>query len=202
VRWRTGVIWYILALGLPVALTLLSVYLNVLFGAPAPTPEQLSAWPDLLFFFPFAFLLLGAAEELGWRGFAQHTLQETRPALVATLIVAAMAIVWHLPLMIAGRIPVSDILFIVTGYIVVAWLYNSAGHSVLIVMLFHAMLNTISGEFFSPMFDGPDAERLAFLRAALYGVVALVLIAATSPQRLSSRASSPAPAETQAATNA
>jgi membrane protease YdiL (CAAX protease family) len=200
IRWRVAIIWYVIALGLPIVITPLSVYLNVQFGAPVPTPEQLGKWPSLLLLFPIVFLFFGAAEELGWRGYALHTLQQKRSALTATFIVFAMAIVWHLPLFIAGSIPVSDIAFMLAGYIVYTWLYNSSGYSVLIVMLSHAMQNTISGEFFSNMFEGTDAERLGLLRAALYGVVALAVILVTGPRRLSSRTEVPHPVEPQPVT--
>lgn len=186
-RWRVGLHWYAVALGLPVLATLVAVYLNVLLGAPAPTVAQLAGWPSAVLLFPVYLLLFGAAEELGWRGYILPRLQPRYGALAATLILAAVSILWHAPLFLGGSIPWSDIAFILTGYIVLTWLYNSTGGSVLLVMLSHATLNAVSGEFFLQMFSGVDAERYGWLLAAIYGVVALIVIAQTGPERLSSK---------------
>src|SRR5215212_640514 len=40
VRWRIGLRWYAAALGLPVAVYVVALSLNVLFGASASTAEQ------------------------------------------------------------------------------------------------------------------------------------------------------------------
>jgi membrane protease YdiL (CAAX protease family) len=193
VRWRVGWRWYAVAFGLPAASTLAAVYLNVQLGAPAPTGDQLAGWPSIFLLLPVYFLLFGAAEELGWRGYILPRLQPRYGALVATLILIALSDLWHLPLFLGGSIPWSDLAFIISGYMVLTWLYNSTGGSVLLVMISHATLNAISGEFFLQMFSGVEAERYGWLLAAIYGVVALVVIAKTGPARLSSRP--PAPAE-------
>jgi hypothetical protein len=52
-------------------------------------------------------------------------------------------------------------------------------------MLMHAMSNTISGEFVSQMFSGSDSVNQAWLRGALWCVVAIVLVVVTGPQHLS-----------------
>ncbi len=43
-------------------------------------------------------------------------------------------------------------------------------------MLMHAMNNTISGNFFSPMFSGADSVRQSWLLAALWCAVAIVVV--------------------------
>jgi membrane protease YdiL (CAAX protease family) len=193
-RWRVGWRWYAVALGLPLAATLLAVAANVRLGAPAPAAAQLAGWPSAVLLFPLYFLLFGAAEELGWRGYALPRLQRRHGALVATLLLATLSALWHAPLFLAGSIPRSDLAFILAGYLVLTWLYNSTGGSVLLVMLSHATLNAVSGEFFLQMFSGPDAERYGWLLAALYGAVALLVLARTGPARLSGRPEAPRPA--------
>jgi membrane protease YdiL (CAAX protease family) len=187
-RWRVGWRWWAVAVGLPVASTVIAVSLNVRLGAPAPTADQLAGWPSAFLLLPVYFLLFGAAEELGWRGYVLPRLQRRHGALLATVLLAAISALWHAPLFLTGSIPWSDLAFILTGYIVLTWLYNSTGGSVLLVMVSHATLNAISGEFFLQMFAGADAERYGWLLAALYGVVALVVIGRTGPARLDSRA--------------
>jgi membrane protease YdiL (CAAX protease family) len=181
-RWRIGLKWYVIAIGLTVLITLGAVALNVLLGAHAPTAEQLSGWSELPFSFIFLFLLAGAAEELGWRGFAQPHLQQKYSALTSALILSLVGVVWHLPLFLTGNIELPDIPLIFAGYIVYAWLFNSTGGSVLITMLAHATNNTLSGEFFSPMFQGADSVRQSALLAILWMVAAVfvTLLAGTN----------------------
>jgi hypothetical protein len=49
----------------------------------------------------------------------------------------------------------------------------------------HATNNTISGSFISPMFSGADSIRDAWLFAALWCVVAIVVVVVYGPQHLS-----------------
>src|SRR5829696_6700463 len=78
VRWRVGLHWYVAALGLPVAVYVVALSLNVLFGASASTAEQFGSWYLIfpLFAFSLLFPLSGAfGEELGWRGYALPQVQ-------------------------------------------------------------------------------------------------------------------------------
>jgi predicted exporter len=52
-------------------------------------------------------------------------------------------------------------------------------------MLMHAMNNTISGSFISPMFSGADSVRQAWLFAALWCAVAIVVVVWAGPKHLS-----------------
>ena len=149
VRWRVRPVWYAAALLLPVAIPLGATVLNVLLGAAPPSSAELGAWPNLV---PTFFLLLlvpgigGAWEEPGWRGYALPYVQAGRSALVASLIVGVVWAFWHLPLMVDGAIPWSDLAYVVVQTVVYTWLFNNTGGSVLLVMLFHTMNNVISGE--------------------------------------------------------
>jgi hypothetical protein len=75
--------------------------------------------------------------------------------------------------------------FIVAWTVVFTWLFNNTNGSVLIAMLMHAMNNTISGSFFGPMFSGADSVRQAWLYAALWCAVALVVVVVAGPAHLS-----------------
>jgi membrane protease YdiL (CAAX protease family) len=180
--------WYAIGMGLTIVITLTAVALNVMLGGQAPAAEQLSGWVELPINFVVMFLLFGAMEELGWRGFLQQRLQQNRSALGAALIVAVFGVIWHLPLFLTGNIELPDIPLMFAGYIVYAWLFNSTGGGVLVTMLTHATNNAISGEFFSPMFQGADSVRQSALLAVLWGVAAIVVIALAGPQRLTRRA--------------
>jgi len=188
VRWRVGLRWYAVALLLPVAISLGAAVFNVLLGAQAPSSVELSGWTGL--FSTFFILLLipglgGTWEEPGWRGYALPHLQVGRSALFASLILWIGIVVWHLPLMLVGEIHWSDVVFILGFVIVFNWVFNNANGSVLIIMLMHAMNNTISGSFFGPMFSGVDSVRQAWLYAALWCAVAIVVVIVYGPEHLS-----------------
>jgi membrane protease YdiL (CAAX protease family) len=182
VRWRIGLKWYVIAIGLVILLTLSAVALNVLLGAPAPTAEQLSGWTELPINFIFLFLVAGAAEELGWRGFAQHHLQQNYSALTSALIVGVVGAIWHLPLFLTRNIELPDVALIFAAYVVFAWLFNKTGGSVLITMIAHATNNTISGNFFSPMFQDADSVRQSAMLAVVWIITAVVVTLRDGPE--------------------
>lgn len=188
VRWRVRPVWYAAALLLPVAIPLGATMLNVLLGARPPSSAELGAWPNLV---PTFFLLLlvpgigGAWEEPGWRGYALPYLQAGRSALVASLILGVVWAFWHLPLMVDGAIPWSDLAYVLVQTVVYTWLFNNTGGSVLLVMLFHTMNNVISGGFFHAMFSGADWVRQGWLLVALWCAVAAIVVVVNGPEHLS-----------------
>jgi uncharacterized protein len=188
VRWRVAPVWYAVALLVPVAIALVAAVFNVLLGAQAPSSVELGGWTGL--FSTFLILLLisgldGTWEEPGWRGYALPRLQVGHSALFASLILWVVLMVWHLPLLIVGEIHWSDVVFILGYVIVFNWVFNNANGSVLIIMLMHAMNNTISGSFIAPMFSGADSVRDAWLFAALWCAVALVVVIVAGSAHLS-----------------
>jgi membrane protease YdiL (CAAX protease family) len=206
VRWRVAPVWYAVALLLPVAISLIAAVSNVLLGAQAPSSVELGGWTGL--FSTFFILLLipglgGTWEEPGWRGYALPRLQVGRSALFASLILWVGLVVWHLPLILVGEIHWSDIVFLLGFVIVFNWVFNNANGSVLILMLMHAMNNTISGSFIGPMFSGADSVRQAWLYAALWCAVAIVVVVVYGPQHLSRKhRKQEEPAQPEAATAA
>src|ERR671918_173103 len=189
VRWRVGLRWYAVALLLPVGIALAATALNVLLGAQAPSAADLGGWTGL--FSTFAFVLLipaagGTWAGPGWRGFALPSLQAGHSALVASLILGAVWALWHLPFVVAtGQMGGWDIVIIMAWTLVLTWVYNGTGGSVLIVMLFHAMFNTVSLSFISPMFSGADSVRQSWLLAAVWCAVAVAVVVVAGPKHLS-----------------
>src|SRR3712207_1727095 len=97
-RWRVGVHWYLIAIfGLPVAMLLAAIpFLGV-----APLEALAQKW-GLLFtvFLPgviVPFLHTNLWEELGWTGYVQSTLQERRGPLLASIMVAPVFALFHVP---------------------------------------------------------------------------------------------------------
>jgi membrane protease YdiL (CAAX protease family) len=175
VRRTGGLGWYLLAGALPGTLALTAAGLNILLGAPAP--EHIN-WITPFIIWPIMILVGGMLEEPGWTGYALPKLLDRFKALrygtlIATLIMAAIRIGWHVPLMLNGNVSWIDIPLMLAAQIVIVWLFNRTGGSVLAIMLLHLMNNTFSGEFVSQFFTGADATRHAWLLATVWGLLAI-----------------------------
>jgi hypothetical protein len=73
IRWRVRWYWYVVAVGLPLAVLLVTVVLNVALGAGAPSLAGIGSFSALLMVFAVRLInpLDGPmSEEPGWRGFA------------------------------------------------------------------------------------------------------------------------------------
>jgi membrane protease YdiL (CAAX protease family) len=189
VRWRVGLGWYAAALLIPIAVYVVAVSLNILFGARASTAEQFGSWYLIfpLFAYSLLFPLSGAfGEELGWRGYALPRVQARLWALSAALVIGVIQTAWHLPLFMIDR-STSPVPLIV-GYmglgILATWVFNNTRGSVLMTMLLHASFNTNAG-FFGEMFAGADLVRMGWLLAAGWCVAALVVVVVAGPKHLS-----------------
>jgi membrane protease YdiL (CAAX protease family) len=188
VQWRVGPGWYAVALLLPAAVAGLATVVNVVLGAEAPTSAELGRWTGI--FSTFAILLLvpgfgGAWEEPGWRGYATPRLQARWSALTSGLVLGVLIGGWHLPLMITGQVHYADLVSIMGATIVINWLFNHVRGSVLLIMILHAANNTISGNFFAPMFAGADSARQAWLLAAIWCALAVLVVLISGPRDLS-----------------
>jgi membrane protease YdiL (CAAX protease family) len=111
------------------------------FGASTEYPLLPLAvfWVANLFFYGFG-------EEIGWRGFAQPTLQTHHSALGAAVIVSMIWAAWHLPLfgITATYRAMPAVGFVgfffsmLTASCLLAWLYLRSRASILVVAVFHA----------------------------------------------------------------
>ncbi len=199
-RWRVGVHWYLLALfGLLLA-TLLGA---IPFFGLAPIEELAQKWELLFTLYLWGgwwgilvpFLLINLWEETGWTGFMQHTLQERRGPLQASVIVAPAFALIHMPAyFVSGWLGDKDpslgdfpgVLFqmVITAVfaiflrVVIMWLYNGSGRSVLIVALFHSVFNATSGsENITPILIPGAAASLTPIAAV--AVIAVLLVVLT-----------------------
>ncbi|MGE5249784.1 MAG: CPBP family intramembrane glutamic endopeptidase [Bacteroidota bacterium] len=142
VRWRFGLRWYALVLiGIPALGWLASWVTGLHPQKDAGTPAQ--------FLWPLLYLLITGplGEELGWRGFALPRLLKRFHPFAASLILGAIWGVWHLPTFFVGGTVQSGmslplfLLFCLSTSVLVTWLFQHAGGSVLITVLFHYMVN-------------------------------------------------------------
>jgi membrane protease YdiL (CAAX protease family) len=123
--------------------------------------------PDAQFFpiaeivaFSLMFFIGAIGEELGWQGYAYAGLKSGRSALAAALILGAIWALWHvIPFIEMGR-SVGWIIWQCLGAIalrvIIVWLFENAGQSVFVAVLFHITINmpwgvlTTFGSYFDP----------------------------------------------------
>ncbi len=180
-RWRVGLRWYAVAVLLPPALRLAALGLNVLSGAAIAPDARWPGPPDLLAESLVLSALIAVAEEPGFRGFALPRLLEGRSALAASLVLGALHTVWHLPLLVAGEESPVIVPIIVAGAVVITWLFNHAGGSVLVVMLLHASVDLWVGVF-DRLFAPADAAAQTAWLAVAYVASALGLVWRAGPE--------------------
>lgn len=174
--------WYAAALGVPLGLALaLGVALVALGGQvdPARLGRGIALYPVTTLSLA---LLGGGQEELGWRGFALPALQERFDAATASVAIGIAWAGWHLPAFAfevpgyTGSFP-RYALLVVGVSVVLTWLYNGAGGSVLPAMLLHGGVNA-APTLGVAVAGGPSAVEVspyAVLVPAVW-VVALALV--------------------------
>jgi membrane protease YdiL (CAAX protease family) len=187
-RWRVGLVWYLAAL---FGLLAVMVLVGSVLSDPAPLEVLTERWP-LIFtlFLPevlLPFLYIQLFEEAGWTGFMQNALQERRGPLLASILVAPAFVLQHLPILLmdsgiglTSLILVGALVMVAVFFrVVVMWLYNGSGRSVLVVALFHSAYNSAWGtgdhKFTGGLISGPTATLIPMGAVAVVAVVATVL---------------------------
>lgn len=174
-RWRVNAVWYAIALVGNAVIWQVAARLSVQTSSELQLPET---WPALLTGF-LMVLVAAIPEEAGWRGFALPRLQSRYGALIASLIIGALAILWHLPLLLTKNSVMATyplvpyFCYLIALSVLYTWLYNNTRGSLLIVIIFHAAANTV-GAFFPAV-------------ALITGLLAAIVVIAFGPTRLSRR---------------
>jgi uncharacterized protein len=146
-------------------------------------------WKALLVYL-FVELTFGAlSEELGWRGYALDELQSRWSALRSSLVLGFIWAFWHTPAFLIPGLSqyemggifswpyVSFILSVAMGSILITWIYNNTGRSILVAgFLMHfsqnATLIMLGGIFDS--FTVPPAYWTVMLVETVIAVVLVV----------------------------
>ena len=157
---------------------------------------------QLYIFLPIIYLgniFIGGpiAEEFGWRGFALPKLQARIGALYAGLLIGVIWGLWHLPFFIfpegasvIGNIPFVWYLPLVTAWSVLfTWIYNNTNGSVLMMILFHAAINTTLGSLGLFQITSEGARPL-LLNVVLTWVVVAIIAAFFGSAQLSRKRTS------------
>src|SRR5437588_42772 len=154
-RWRMPMRWWAAALSpaafLGVALAVASAAGKLPRGSDFGRYSGLSAIGVLPVW--LIAILITFGEETGWRGFALPMLQTRHGALAAALLLTPIWAVWHLPYFFTvttyrGFAPVGYVGFVfglACGSIVLTWLYNCTGGSILACAVWHGLFNLATG---------------------------------------------------------
>ena len=161
-RWRVALRWYLFAfLSVPIAVLACA---SAVFGssmldvlAMKWTLLFTAVLPRLLFLIVFFIV----AEEIGFTGFLQARLQDEYGPLKASVLATLPFALYHLPgLMVEMGLGLTRI-HVALGYlgilavlqmfgrVVIMWLYNATGNSVLLVGLWHSSFDATTQRFLS-----------------------------------------------------
>jgi membrane protease YdiL (CAAX protease family) len=178
IDWRLPARWYLLAVLLPLPITLLRSGLEYVHSAAGPiTLQPITALNAAVF-------LLIVGEEAGWRGFAlPHLLRRVGPWRASGLIGLAWA-GWHLPLFFMPGMPQfgspfpAFALYTVALSVILTCLAVETRGSVIIATLFHGAVNTFG--FVNP---AASPTQRGWSNAICYGLAALAIGTAASRRR-------------------
>ncbi len=200
VRWRVAPFWYGVALLGPIVLQLVAMALHVVLGG---RPPDLSAMfgmlPTVLVSFVYMLIQVGIGEEVGWRGYALPKLQAGYSALHSSVILGVIWTLWHLPLFFNPATGYSItpfwafLVFMLPVSILITWVFNSTGGSVLIIMILHAMLNASTSPLWRAIPDYSTREatttavttHLYLVQAAVLWVAVIAVVLVYGPRDLS-----------------
>jgi membrane protease YdiL (CAAX protease family) len=154
VRWRVPVRWWLVAVS-PVVFLGLGLIAMAAAGKALPSLGdfgRFSGTPAIGLAGVLLIIFVGAlGEETGWRGYALPQLQRRFSPLASSLILAVLWFGWHLPqfLVIATYRDfapfqyVGMFLGLACGAVVLTWLYNRSGGSILLVAIWHGLYNFV-----------------------------------------------------------
>lgn len=155
-RWRVPLRWWLAAVS-PAAFLGLALIAMAAAGKALPSVADFGMFSGIPAIGLVGVLLLitvGAlGEETGWRGYALPQLQRRFSPLASSLIIAVLWFGWHLPqfFVIASyrnSTPVQYVGFflgLTCGAVILTWLYNRSGGSILLVAIWHGLYNFVSG---------------------------------------------------------
>lgn len=146
---RPGWRWVMVALLLPMLLTACGVAAAAVFGTLSPFEASALVTFPLMF---AVILVLGGplGEEFGWRGYVLPLLLQKHAPLPASLVVAGLWLIWHLPLFWLegaaqeGTSIVGFAAMVVFASVLFTWCYRHTGPGLWPVLLLHTSINTSS----------------------------------------------------------
>jgi len=168
-------VWW---LGIPLFTMTVTLLAFGLVGASwSAFPALLDHLPVLFGLFAFHILVVGLLEELGWRGWLLRWLLIARSPLVATLIIAPVWFVWHLPKLLSdGSFAAAFALGAIVNSIILTALWSRFSGRTALAAIAHGSFNAPI-YFMAEQFPETDAVMACSIVVSTYGLVALVIVA-------------------------
>jgi membrane protease YdiL (CAAX protease family) len=154
VTWRVHPKWYAIAILVPLAITYAAAVASWALGGPIDWGNFSFDPVTIAIGIVLGTFIGGGQEEFGWRGFAQPELQERYGGFTAAIVVGLFWGLWHLPQFVPGGFRADWPLELVAAYFVgivafsvlLGWVFNGSGGSVLLAMLMHGTDNATTGQ--------------------------------------------------------
>lgn len=194
-RWRVGIIWYmVVLLTAPLLMGVIGFLLSLASPAFLPAIVTTDDWVGLVIAGIVLGLVVSFFEEIGWTGFVTPELRKRHGFLTTGFIMGVPWGAWHYPLFsgsahAAGPMPPAVYLavvlfsFLIPFRILMVWVYGRT-KSVLVVMLMHAPL--AAGQLIL-LPQAISRERAVtfdvIFAAALWAIVAVVYFVTRSDRR-------------------
>jgi membrane protease YdiL (CAAX protease family) len=175
-HWRVGPIWYLVAIGFPIAVQLLANWLNPVLGSgpgnwsAIPPAGQIAVTVAILAIFSGPL-----GEEPGWRGFAVPELLQRHAAVGVSLMVGIVWSTWHLPLALLGEYSLFAALLTTIAAFVFTWLWQNTQGSVLLAILMHVSHQN-SARFLARIYEGPYKAQQQWITFAIWLAAAVVIV--------------------------
>lgn len=120
--------------------------------------------------FLYNLVFFGYGEEAGWRGFALPRLQKKMRPLYAALLLGIFWAIWHWPLFLyrpgymeMGFSGITGWIFsLLTGSVLLSWLYAGSKGSILICAIFHSTIDIVFTGNTGPEFTGHLGMLITF----------------------------------------
>lgn len=183
-RWRVPLRWWLAALS-PVVFLGLALIAMAAAGKALPSVAdfgRFSGIPAIGLVGVLLLIVFGAVgEETGWRGYALPQLQRRFSPLTSSLILAVLWFGWHLPqfFVIATYRDSSPVQYVgmflglTCGAVILTWLYNRSGGSILLVAVWHGLYNVVSGTQAATGVLAAAVSTLVMIQAAVLIVLEL-----------------------------
>lgn len=174
---RLDLRWSLVALLLFPLVAVGGLLAHSVFGGPQPALRTTSLLPQVI-----VILLISLGEEFGWRGFALPRLQRHLSALLSSLVLGVIWGLWHFPGFVIGAGVPLDLPFAVfllwtaLAAILMTWVYNNTGGSVLSAILMHSAANAAFN--YLPML--PEFVGQATTFSVFLGLLTLVVVLVVS----------------------
>jgi uncharacterized protein len=180
ISWR----WYLFIFLVLPAVFAVSALLESVLAGPAVDFSVLRLVSDnpvqVVQILVIALFFGSLSEELGWRGFALGRLQAKWNALVSSIILGLLWFCWHLPLFFVNGTTqkvwgfgsvgfFGFFLFLMASSVIMTWVYNRNGGSLLSAVLIHCVSNLVLNLV-------PLSGQGLFIQGSILAIVAVLCV--------------------------